>query len=340
METNYSEKLISLVASAFSNFKSGQTYGYFFDFGDFEKCINFKSNEIQGKHCLVQYYSALSDILPAVPKDTISKDVWKDANTRLFGSLCIPSICDENKLVPKLMETIFNGTKYVMSSDYNQDDFCQTKKNFKVTASGIFGMSIILFILALALFSTIKCRKNKSTIFSSFCLVRNFKNLFIDENRDETFRYIRGLKALTFLSSAIIHAFVCVPYIPSNNPEKVTKFYSEHVGLFMTLAMPASTLFWFITHFFITINLWKVLNKKGSFNIWKLYVYRYLRITPTMLFFLVIHKFVMQNWVATILQRPHFFPNVYFRNYKFYWLPLLHLQNYFVDVRETVSDLS
>ena len=77
-----------------------------------------------------------------MPRVNYFNQGWKNLDSRFGGAVCIPSICDSNTLVPQLMEVIFNGTKYAMSSDYNQDEFCQVKKHFLMTASGVFGMSV------------------------------------------------------------------------------------------------------------------------------------------------------------------------------------------------------
>jgi len=324
------------VASTFANFASNKTYGFYFDYGNFEKCINFESNGIQGRHCVVQYYSKLSDILPAVPIEPFHKDFRKDMNTRLVGGVCIPSTCNPNEIVPKLMEIVLNGTKYVMSTDYDQNDFCQTKKKFKFTTSGIFGFSILFMVLAMILFSTIKNYKKKSPFFSSFCIIQNFKNLFIDENRDSSIQYVRGIKTALLLTAVILHTFICTTYFLSKTPEKVTKFFNKHIGLFMTLTINGPTMFIFITTFMATRIFWMILERKGSLNLLMVYAYRYLRLTPVILFFLFIQKFIMEGWIAEILQTHAFFPKVYFRSFKYYWLPLLHIQNYFIEIRESV----
>jgi hypothetical protein len=140
-------RFIVSVASTFSDFKSEKLYGNSYDFGDFDKCINFGLDGhegFQGKYCSVQYYSTTQDTIPVMPKASIYNQGWENLDSRFGGAVCIPSVCNPNDFVPKLMEVVFNGTNYVMSSDYNQDEFCQVKKNFLITASGVFGMSVIL----------------------------------------------------------------------------------------------------------------------------------------------------------------------------------------------------
>ena len=135
------------MASTFADFKSEKVYGNSYDFGDFDKCINFGSdgNEgIQGKYCSVQYYSASQDTISVMPRSSFFNQGWKHLDSRFGGAVCIPSTCNPKTLIPQLMEQILNGTNYVMSTDYNQDEFCQVKKHFLMTASGIFGMSVIL----------------------------------------------------------------------------------------------------------------------------------------------------------------------------------------------------
>lgn len=91
-------------------------------------------------YCSVQYYSESSEVIPVMPRASFFNQDWKNLDTRFGGAVCIPSTCNSNILVPKMMKVILNGTDYVMSDDYIQEDFCQVKKHFKFTASGIFGM--------------------------------------------------------------------------------------------------------------------------------------------------------------------------------------------------------
>ena len=138
---------VILVASTFSDFKSEKLYGNSYDFGDFDKCINFGLGEnegFQGKYCSIQYYLTTQDTISVMPKASFFNQGWEHLDSRFGGAVCIPSVCNSNTFVPQLMEVVLNRTNYVMSSDYNQDEFCQLKKHFLMTASGVFGMSVIL----------------------------------------------------------------------------------------------------------------------------------------------------------------------------------------------------
>lgn len=130
------------VVSTFSNFKYEENYGNFHDFGNFDKCINYESSDgnFKGKYCSVQYFPASKNVIPVGPKEFFCTSYFKNCDTRFHGAICIPSICDSNSIVTRIMEIVFNKTDFVLSTDYIQEDMCQLKHNFNVTLSGFFGM--------------------------------------------------------------------------------------------------------------------------------------------------------------------------------------------------------
>lgn len=59
---------------------------------------------------------------------------WKNMDKRFSGAVCIPASCSGSELIPQLMQNIFMGRNLTVSTDYSQEDFCQTreKKSLKV----------------------------------------------------------------------------------------------------------------------------------------------------------------------------------------------------------------
>ncbi|XP_070497971.1 uncharacterized protein [Chironomus tepperi] len=333
-------KIINLnfvVTSTFADFKTEKLYGNSYDFGDFDKCINFglDGNEgIQGKYCSVQYYSTSQDTISVMPKSSFFNQGWQDLDSRFGGAVCIPSTCNPNTLVPQLMEHILNGTKYVMSTDYDQDEFCQVKKHFLMTTSGVFGISFVLFFIILAIVSTIKSYRNQESIYSSFSLTRNLKNLIYDENNDDTIAYLRGIKTISHYVTAFIHMILASLYIPTRNSQNILAYHQGEYEMVISQGPAGTTFCQMITSFLLTRALWKLLELK-RLNIPMMYIYRYLRIVPLLFFVMVVERFIMQGWVSEFIEAPYFFPNQFTKAYKLYWLPLLQIQNYFVDLKET-----
>lgn len=199
-----------------------------------------------------------------------------------------------------------------------------------------FKSSFVLFFLVLAIISTIKSRRNKTSIWSSFSLAQNIKNLFQDEIKDDSTAYLRGVRTIAFFVTAFMHIILACLYYPSTNSKDVYDYYNGSYKLVVSQAPAGASLCTMITSFLLTRTLWKMIEMK-RLNIPLLYIYRYLRIVPLIFFLMVVEKFVMQEWISTFLEAPYFFPNQFSRIFKYYWMPLLQIQNYFVDIRETVS---
>lgn len=51
---------------------------------------------------------------------------WKHLDTRFGGAVCIPAACSAD-FVPSLMKQIFNGSGLVLATDYDQNDYCQSR---------------------------------------------------------------------------------------------------------------------------------------------------------------------------------------------------------------------
>lgn len=196
--------------------------------------------------------------------------------------------------------------------------------------------SFVLFFFLLAIYSTIRNFRYKRTIYSSFCIIENFKNLLHDENKDERVAFIRGIKVFGSLIIGFIHMILASVYFPSTNPKDVL---DHHVGAFEIIISQAgagAVMCMIIANFLTTRVLWKLMELK-RLNFPLMFIYRYLRIIPLLFFVLIIEKFIMIDWVSTFVQAPYFFPNQFPKIFKNFWLPLLNIQNYFIDMKNAVS---
>jgi hypothetical protein len=64
---------------------------------------------------------------------------WKHLDERFGGAICIPASCS-SKIIPALMQQIFNGTDLVMVRDYDQEAYCQIQENKKLQTIDYFTM--------------------------------------------------------------------------------------------------------------------------------------------------------------------------------------------------------
>lgn len=197
--------------------------------------------------------------------------------------------------------------------------------------------SFVLFFFLLAIFSTIKNLRNKGTIYSSFCIIENVKSIFHDESKDETVAYLRGVKAIGYLVTGFVHMILASLYYPSTNSKNVLEYHKGAFELVSSQGGGGASMCTIITSFLLTRALWKLMELK-RLNLPLLFIYRYFRIMPLLFFVLVIEKFIMIDWISTFVQAPYFFSNQFSTIFKYYWLPLLNIQNYFVEIKEAVSN--
>ena len=192
--------------------------------------------------------------------------------------------------------------------------------------------------MILAIVSTIKSYRNQESIYSSFSLIRNIKNLFHDEYNDDTIAYLRGIKTISLYISTFVHLIILSFYVPTKNSQNILAYHQGEYEMVISQGPAGAVFCQLITSFLLTRALWKMLDHK-KMNIPMLYIYRYFRIVPILVFVMVVEKFIIQGWLSELIEAPYFFPNQFSSIYKFFWLPLLQVQNYFIDLKESVSTM-
>lgn len=53
---------------------------------------------------------------------------WKNMDMRFGGAVCVPASCS-TEMISQLMVEIFKGKNLTLSTDYEQEDFCQTRES-------------------------------------------------------------------------------------------------------------------------------------------------------------------------------------------------------------------
>jgi hypothetical protein len=76
---------------------------------------------------MVQYQSSLNDTIPLITIASNLFNEWKELDRRYVGAICMPASCSADT-VRALMDHIFKGTKLQVTSDYDQENFCQAQE--------------------------------------------------------------------------------------------------------------------------------------------------------------------------------------------------------------------
>lgn len=59
---------------------------------------------------------------------------WNNVDKTFGGAVCVPSVCGSD-FIKTLVTYMFNGTNLTLTTDYNQDDFCQVQKSVELSFS-------------------------------------------------------------------------------------------------------------------------------------------------------------------------------------------------------------
>lgn len=56
---------------------------------------------------------------------------WKNIDVSFGGAICVPHECGKNA-IKNITDQLFNGTTLTLSTDYEQEDFCQVEKSINI----------------------------------------------------------------------------------------------------------------------------------------------------------------------------------------------------------------
>ena len=76
---------------------------------------------------------------------------WTTPDVSFGGAVCIPNMCNVD-IIKDISDQLFNGTNMKLSTDYNQNEFCQIKE--KSINLGYFEYLVMLVLLNFVIFST------------------------------------------------------------------------------------------------------------------------------------------------------------------------------------------
>lgn len=233
--------------NSWSSFQNEITNGNSYDFGNFDHCMKMHQviqgggahgTEVNGQYCMVQFYSKSNQTIPHTPKRSVFNYGWKSLDTRFGGAICIPSICVASETVADLMDTIFNGTDYVLATDYNQNDYCKSSSMENSTSLNIFGCltAAILTLVTLCTVYDVRSRKHekrsRNQVFLAFSLYKNASNLFSLKQKQslDTIECLYGIRGISIISIIFLHSYYHRAMFPVQQPEQLTNLVERGYG--------------------------------------------------------------------------------------------------------------
>ncbi|CAG9811485.1 unnamed protein product [Chironomus riparius] len=322
-----------LMFNSWSSFSSNHTHGNSYDFGKYDDCLKLKVDDLIGtQYCLVQfYYNSSQNVEKVKPKQSYLNRGWKRLDERFGGAVCLPESCESDD-VKKIMMKLFSGSDLELAEDYSQADYCKKSKQMRgFTRFEIINDAATIFFILLAIVSSFlynSTSKNESIltkIISAYSIKQNFKDFINLTPEKGSITCLNGIRAISIFFIMFYH-FVSLRSNfafrdGKNLAELSERFLMRSTGS-LSIAVDA---FFVMSGALVTKSVIKQLDT-GKLNIWKLYIQRYFRITPTVaivvMFTIAISKFFYR-------MVPYTFENNLGTSCEIHWWEaLLHTQVY------------
>lgn len=264
-----SSQFYSSVLESWSSFNPNLKVGNYFDFGDFDGCINIRHKSkdfglVRGQYCLVQYFSTSNQTLRNGSPTSMFNVKWKRQNERFGGAACIPSSCPP-EMVTLLLSAMLNNTTIRLADDYQQEYYCKVLNEDEESYK--FRIALAYFASALIIICTVSTLYDKSTkdgnpnsknqFLMSFSLTENIEKLFRSEQSLDEIGCIHGIRVVSILSIFLHHAYVLRIEFPMQNPEEKARFLSGWYGSTITQLSNAVDSFFVISGLLTTRAVFK-----------------------------------------------------------------------------------
>ncbi|KAK2576556.1 hypothetical protein KPH14_005229 [Odynerus spinipes] len=337
---------------------SGIITGNYKQLGNYEECLRVKSDRgISGQSCsaTVQFEIAkdtgapreldLGDLLVNVAVASNSTK-WRSGNTVTYEWMwCIPSSCNHSE-VQEFLEIALDPLKVEGRVDFVVNvpiTSCRTLETDRATldpADWIYVSILVIFLMIIVASTTFDItsqghpstfnRKGKEYIlFSSFSFYTNCKNLFNTDRHQDSIACLDGLRFLSICWIIYGHTYYIEVMGIKMDLTQVPKMHENWSSMLVLNGNMVTDTFFLLSGVLLayTEALKKEKTSNWKFDIFGLYVHRYLRLTPAYAMMIgfyatIYYKFGSgphwDTWVGS--NRDHCREN--------WWTNLLYVNNY------------
>ncbi|KAG5680046.1 hypothetical protein PVAND_009577 [Polypedilum vanderplanki] len=315
---------------SWSNFTQMYHFGNSIDFGEFDKCLNFKHEKIQPQYCLIQYQYKKSlnrKIISVPPKKTPLNKNWNHLDNRFGGAICIPSSCRVQN-VKDIMKEVFNGSDFVQTNDYDQTEFCeQTEINPKIDSFLIVSAACLLIIIIFVIVGTFITHVPSVSFyikfFQCFSMKRNFKSLMTFPDNVSQISCLNGIKAISTIGIFFMHSNLFRMVFPFKDGYKLSVLTKIKYSDFVISLLILMDTFLIVSGMLVA----RTLIRSEKISLWKFYFQRYMRLTS--LVFVLICYAAINIFVFQMFPKPYFHLEHMMNDCKIYgWTTMLHIQTF------------
>lgn len=154
-------------------------------------------------------------------------------------------------------------------------------------------LSLLLIVLSSTLYDFSNDQLSKSSLLTSFSLVRNTKSFF-STNRDAS--DIKSAHAIRFFNAVMLvlsHKCMALFFNPYSNRTAMTEILGKPWTVLARAASLYTDPFLMLSGMLTAYSLFGKLQRYGHFSIWREFVGRYLRIMPPLAFLIVFCTFIL-----------------------------------------------
>jgi peptidoglycan/LPS O-acetylase OafA/YrhL len=171
-------------------------------------------------------------------------------------------------------------------------------------------------------------------LFKASSIFENLKTVW-QTRPDAKSNYLSGIKAVCYLNIFTNHFILVNSFFPSQNPRKIAELMNSTWLPTLFRLMDNVDTFIFISGMLLTRSVLKDI-KNGKLNIWRVYLRRYLRLTPLLIFLLLtmVPSFQLGSNSPIANMKVH-----ERKCFECWWTLLLHVQN-FVNPLDMVTNES
>ncbi|XP_068152868.1 nose resistant to fluoxetine protein 6-like [Drosophila tropicalis] len=267
---------------------SGYLVGNVVDLGNYDECVGIRkvissSHRIKGKYCFLE--------LPIAQWFGVDNEILKYTNMKI--ATCFPASCSAktmDKFLGQMLKRYVNWeTTGLGSIDESSCRTNESKALDGLTISIIVLLSVfgVLMVLATLTDYFIFTDKNIPSLVIVFSARFNSRTLFRIVDRSNSspnvINCLEGIRCLSLIWVVYGHEYVFAVKKPNLNQSQLFWWFEYAYSSFILQGTFTVDTFFFLSGLLVVLVTLRSMEKnKGKLNIPKMYLYRYIRLTPVL----------------------------------------------------------
>ncbi|RZF38891.1 hypothetical protein LSTR_LSTR012163 [Laodelphax striatellus] len=314
---------------ASSGIQPGFLTGNIQDIGSYDECIEISKpgdQNLNGKYCIVVVN--VNNTVPFVMERSM-------AESQVTYALCIPSVCSA-----ELIQDVLNdGANLLNTTRFKVDEQeCSTRIRRTLDASDWFAISIFGLLISFAIIATLYqicfhsssplCTKMDSIIMS-FSLRKNLNELLKVSTSRDSMNCLFGLRFMMIVWIIGVHRFSQLRSVPAMSMFQHHILVQDWTRAAIVNAYIGVDTFFVISGTLLAYSFARKIDYyRENFSVLKLYLHRYLRITPALAGLILLYATVSDFCCEGPLHK-QFYDSMKKPCVKNWWTTLLYINNYY-----------